>query len=1261
MRYGPFAVLILILVTDTLPLAADAASAAEREQRAREQVAAWSRARELHDLGKLDAALAEMQKVLLIEQERNGKDSADSATVRRRVGMIYEEQDKLEAAEREYRAALAVVRKCYADNDYRVVEAKRDLEHVQRLTALSVGDRARLREATNQMHTAAGLQQQKKNSLALALLRKAVTTRREILTDDDVRYVHALTELGIGERFAGNDSDAAVAATREALEAQKKIFGMNNPVVPTSLHNLGALLTRRTEYAAAEPLLLEAVLILERNNWKDDPGYGHCQRALAQLYQNTRDYAKAEKAGTAALASLKKAYGPSGLPYLQALTVVATVYEGMDQPLRAILLMEEAIAGLRKLKQDEKPDFAMLLNKLGVEYSTAGDLAAAERMYKEALERETKSRAGSYAHAVILHSWGKCVMARGDRGRATQMLGEAIPIIRKHLKVRPLDASMEMLLMGFTYVEAGDFARAEPILLEAHEARVARSGADSVEAAESYKVLGQLYRAMSDPRRAEPYLVKTVEIRRKHLGEEHGKTGAALEELGGFYMQQHRYQEAVRTLQQARDIFRKTSGENSRDHIHSLAHLAVAYHFLKRLDVARPLYLEAIERAEKVNGPQSPQAAYARANLGMIYLAEGDYEKAEATLLKAYEIHKNKAQSTKSWVTTYSNLAELYYLTNRRDKAIEMQVQALNEQQKMLRSIFGFTAESSMQVALADMNTNFETLLTLTTLKSKSAGPDAELALTWALRRKGIVLDTLCRFRTAQRQHAADPEFRDKVKQWQQLRQRLADSALNNHGMDAEILKKRVAEWSAEAERLESVLHRTLAGVSGGLKDADIATVRGKLPAGTALVEFVRARERNLEPGSTGGWRPAHYIAFVLRADPKVSVVALDLGLSADLDKLVSQFREEIQGTPRAIRVSSEKELETALMKVSGELHKRILEPLEPHLKGAAFVYLAPDSELHRLPFEALMDSKGKYAVEGYRFAYLASGRDLLRPAAPAGKGTVVFAGPDYDLQSKDRQALVEKIAKLEQVAVRGGMPIELRGMRWKRLRGADAEAGDIQKALGSTAFGPVQTYRGEEALEEAFKAMKAPRVLHLATHGFFLPDAKRDEKEDDTNDLEGAGAAAGLSRLRKVSNPLLRSGIVLAGANALGEEGAAGEDGWVTAEEISMMDLRGTELVVLSACETGLGDVKNGEGVFGLRRAFLYAGSRTLVSSLFEVPDEQTRDFMRFFYGSMKAGKGKLDALHDAQLETIRKRRAAGEAAHPFFWASFILSGDPR
>jgi CHAT domain-containing protein len=341
-------------------------------------------------------------------------------------------------------------------------------------------------------------------------------------------------------------------------------------------------------------------------------------------------------------------------------------------------------------------------------------------------------------------------------------------------------------------------------------------------------------------------------------------------------------------------------------------------------------------------------------------------------------------------------------------------------------------------------------------------------------------------------------------------------------------------------------------------------------------------------------------------------------------------------------------------------LYRLAFAPLAGALGKNTVVYLAPDGELNRVAFEALVDDQDRYLIENYRFVYLSCGRDLVRPAAKAATGTVVFAGPDFDLGVKERKEQVAALLpKTEQVALRGNAATDVRGLRWTPLPGAAAEAADIDKALKDSSYGPVQIYSGAKALEDVFKRIKAPRVLHLATHGFFLEDIQRTPEQMD----RGLGAdARGQERLRMVKNPLLRSGIVLAGANALGDGTTLADidDGWVTAEEIALMNLQGTDLVVLSACESGLGDIKTGEGVYGLRRAFLYAGARTLVTSLFKVPDNETRLMMQRFYGSLKAGKGKLEALHDAQLAVIQERRKEHGAAHPFFWASFVLVGDP-
>jgi len=246
-----------------------------------------------------------------------------------------------------------------------------------------------------------------------------------------------------------------------------------------------------------------------------------------------------------------------------------------------------------------------------------------------------------------------------------------------------------------------------------------------------------------------------------------------------------------------------------------------------------------------------------------------------------------------------------------------------------------------------------------------------------------------------------------------------------------------------------------------------------------------------------------------------------------------------------------------------------------------------------------------------------------------------VAADPDFDLSGRG--------------ADDGDLPrtreLDRSGLSFGRLPGTHDEGLHIATLLG------VEPWLENAVLERPLKASRSPRVLHLSTHGFFLPDR---EPEDGA-----AGSRSGSGRLRgsAMANPLLRSGLALAGANTWLGEGsppADAEDGILTAEDVTGLDLLATELVVLSACETGLGEVRRGEGVFGLRRAFALAGARTLVMSLWKVPDRQTQELMEDMYGRLRSGTPRAEALREAQLAMSE------QYPHPFFWGAFICQGEP-
>jgi CHAT domain-containing protein len=865
---------------------------------------------------------------------------------------------------------------------------------------------------------------------------------------------------------------------------------------------------------------------------------------------------------------------------------------------------------------------------------------------------------------------------QGQFRQALQAARQAWERRRELLGAEDPDSIGALKELGMLAQEQGDYSEAEKSLKEACELRKKSLGEDNPATSASLYLLSGLYRAWGDDARAEQVELQAIQIDQKLHAEDSPYYAQAVSRLAEAARKQGDFDEAERRYRQYGELARKNflsnlAGVMADAYAASLTARATLRQLQGDDAGAEKLLGEALEHREKGGLKESVLYAANLHLLGLLHLSRGDYQKAEPLLLRALALReKLQGKASASIAQSLTSLAILYKATDRPADALAAVEKALQIDQHNLQYVFGFSAEPDMRRQLAATEGHFHILLNMAAAPGHGAAAE-RTALNWVLRRKGIILDTVCRFQEVQYLLRQDEGVARRVVELRRLRQQLADSALQSPPKKEEDKsQKQRQDWRQQADRLESELHRSLAQrrPEQDASPADVDQVRRRLPDGSALVEFVRAYRFDFHAkGKKPFWQPEHYLAWVLTAG-KEPPRLVDLGDADAIDREVAALRQEIDRSPGKLRKGGlEPDMEEEFRKRAGALYRRLFAPLGDALGKSTRVYLAPDGELNRMPFEALVDDRDRYLIETYRFAYLTSGRDLLRPGADPGRGTVVFAGPDYDLKAVRRQEGSKELGYAAPepagVVLRGAPAAELLQRRWPPLPGAVAEAKDVRQALQGSDYAPVRTYEGPAALEEVFKGLSghAPRVLHVATHGFFLPDETNDPPT--ASDLEvGFGAGAGQARLRHRKNPLLRSGLVLAGANNLGKETASGvEDGWVTAEEIALLDLRGTELVVLSACETGLGDVKAGEGVYGLRRAFLYTGARRLVTSLFSVPDRETRQLMRSFYGNLKAGKDELDALREAQLAIIERRRKENDAALPFFWAGFIVVGNPR
>ncbi len=375
----------------------------------------------------------------------------------------------------------------------------------------------------------------------------------------------------------------------------------------------------------------------------------------------------------------------------------------------------------------------------------------------------------------------------------------------------------------------------------------------------------------------------------------------------------------------------------------------------------------------------------------------------------------------------------------------------------------------------------------------------------------------------------------------------------------------------------------------------------------------------------------------------------IELGEAEAIDQLIASFRTFITRDAESRQARHGRPFKPSQNTSTFDgtaLRAALFDPLLPALGGCTRLFLAPDGDLSRLPFEVLPTDDGRHLIDEYQISYLGVGRDVLRFGIESTlKSTApqVYADPDFDLGTH------APVAEENKPLGRQSRDLDRSKWHFGRLSGTRIEGEQVAAMLG------VEANFSQDALETTLKACQSPRILHIATHGFFLPDQKRDPNKElfrtGDNAWQGRLSGAGLE------NPLLRSGLALAGANTWlkGETlPAEAEDGILTAEDVSGLDLLATELVVLSACETGLGEVQVGEGVFGLRRAFMLAGAKTLVMSLWKVPDKQTQELMSDFYPRILAGEARAEALRQAQLAMKKKY------PDPYYWGAFICQGDP-
>jgi CHAT domain-containing protein len=631
--------------------------------------------------------------------------------------------------------------------------------------------------------------------------------------------------------------------------------------------------------------------------------------------------------------------------------------------------------------------------------------------------------------------------------------------------------------------------------------------------------------------------------------------------------------------------------------------------------------------------------------------------------------------------TSLNNLALLYAALNRPDQAHPLCLHAQQIHAHLIEQIMGFTSEAQKLDFLVTINFQLHHFLSLVSqqlVQNSSARKDG---LDIWLQRKGVVLEAQQRFQDAL-VYSDDPAAVKTVQELAMVRMQLSNLAFAGPGKEGpEAYQQRLAELKTQKERLEAALSRLSQqfAVSRKVAQADTNQVATALPLHTAFLDFARVDMFNFKAiGTEERWQPAHYLVFLLFAGQRDDVRLMDLGDAATIDQAVAAFKETVTDLIRD-RTGAKS------IAAAQQVYQLVFAPLQKELGDVKEIFISPDGNLNLIPFEVLVDPDGHFLIETYTFNYLGAGRDLLGFGAfkASDNPPVLMGDPDFDLStsphpSPDRGGSKGGVGE----GVEFNRSAAMRRFAFKRLPGTHAEVEAIQAllkgakseiSLSNQDLTLLHLYTDKDAREEELFRHPSPRILHLATHGFFLEDQDLSAFVSPTR---GEGLVFDSARARpkivkaetsppggplpQFENPLVRSGIVLAGANTAAGTDTASE-GIVTAEKIPGLKLRGTELVVLSACETRLGAVQSGEGVFGLRRAFTQAGAKSLVMSLWSVPDKETKELMIRFYQNLLSGKlNRREALRQAALKQMQVVKDRYGAPHPFYWGAFVFLGEP-
>ncbi|MEZ4944100.1 MAG: CHAT domain-containing tetratricopeptide repeat protein [Cyclobacteriaceae bacterium] len=666
--------------------------------------------------------------------------------------------------------------------------------------------------------------------------------------------------------------------------------------------------------------------------------------------------------------------------------------------------------------------------------------------------------------------------------------------------------------------------------------------------------------------------------------------------LATMYQLSGRYEEAEQNFLAIKKVFENRGQSKNIEYAGLLNQLGILYIQMGKNELVRDLLVQSGETYRKRFGDQNVYFAKVLNDLGNFYRQTGNYEGAEKQLTRAYEVRGAILEPLHpDYIRTQEDLAILYWKTNRPEEAYKLYKEVMDKTVDFTNRYFPPMSEAEKTKFWDVTAPRFQRFYNFS-LENKGAIKALETDFyNYHIATKALLINSTNKVKQAIL-NSSDATLKRDYINWLDQKEQLAQM----YGFSKEKLNEQNINLP-ELERQVNAMERSLSEKSSlftagySAKQTDYSELLNLLGDNEAIVDIVRVRVFDQDFKDE-----VKYVAFVLKKGSGVQVIELDNGTQLET-RYVKYYRTAIQQ-----RLPDEYS------------YNQFWSRIEPAVAGKKVLYVSPDGVYSQLNLNTLKNDKGEYNVNKYDIAIVGNAKDLIdikaRKSQAGAKSAFLLGFPDYATDAVPP------------------------------LPGTKVELENIAKVLKSANYTITQRMQ-KEATEKSIKSIKAPMIVHIATHGYFLQDVKSSQ-----------GSVYGVDAENASNNPLLRSGLILADAkgaiNKSPSDISGNENGILTAYEAMNLDLEGTDLVIMSACETGLGDVKSGEGVYGLQRSFLVAGADALIMSLWKVDDEATQLLMSNFYSNWIKGSNKQKAFKQAQVQLMAKYK------EPYYWGAFVMIG---